>query len=412
MCTSATTMDHGVANGLANGIAHGIANGIANGKNGMLLTGRNGVVSNGAANGKVTNGRTYRVYEVEEVEKHATIDDCWVIHQNNVYDVTGFLDTHPGGGDLILSYAGSDITHVLCDEGIHKHTSCAYNLLRDYHIGRVNRPQSNVEGEGAQEEGARECDMDMEGWNEDTVDWSRGLVFQVYKYGENYMKWVHSPVNRDLKLFDSNFIEFFSKTKWYMIPLVWIPVVIFCSFLACNHISTTMHTLYPTKDVNNENFLALGTFCVLFLAGIPLWTLMEYVLHRYLFHLEPNGNSPVMITIHFFFHGQHHKVPFDKDRLVFPPVAAGVFALMFWRVFNFILPGGIGASLCCGGMLGYIGYDLIHYYMHHGTPVKGSFMHDLKHYHVLHHFHDHNTGFGISTRFWDYPFNTVNKKLL
>lgn len=345
------------------------------------------------------NGATYRTFEVEEVRQHDTIDDCWVIHQNNVYNVTNFLDTHPGGGDLILSHAGEDITDILCDEGIHKHSSCAYNLLRDYKIGKLS----------VSEDVTDELPNELQGFKEELVDWNRGMVFQVYKFGHDYMQWVHSPVNRDLKLFDSDFIEFFSKTKWYMIPVVWIPVVILCSLYSLRELSWTVKDYC---DFGSCNFLAFLTFVLLFSLGVPLWTFMEYILHRYLFHLEPDGDSPVMITIHFFFHGQHHKVPFDKERLVFPPVAAGCFAIIFWRVFNFMLPGGVGSSLFCGGMLGYVGYDLIHYYMHHGTPTKGSYLHEMKHYHVLHHFNDHNTGFGISTKFWDFPFQTVNKKLL
>lgn len=357
-------------------------------------------MENGFANGK-TNGTTYRTFEIEDVKLHSSVDDCWVTHQNNVYNVTNFLDTHPGGADLILSHAGSDITDVLNDENVHKHSACAYNLLEEYHIGKLRK-----------NDGTDNNEVDTKnlcGFKEDIVDWNKGMVFQVHKFGEDYLKWVHSPVNKNLRLFDSDFVEFFSKTKWYVIPIVWIPIVVLCSVVSVGELTLTMRRFY---DNDGSNFFALLSFLILFFAGVPIWTLMEYILHRYLFHLEPDGDSPMLITIHFFFHGQHHKVPFDKNRLVFPPVAAGCFAFAFWRLFNFCLPGGIGNSLMCGGILGYVGYDLIHYYMHHGSPRKGSYLHKLKHYHVLHHFNDPNTGFGISTRFWDFPFNTVNKKLL
>jgi len=354
-------------------------------------------MENGFANGK--NGRTLRTFEIEDVEKHTSADDCWMIHENNVYDVTDFMETHPGGSDMLLSHAGSDVTDVLTDEDVHKHSECAYNLLKEYHIGKLREKEGTVDL----------VRKNMVGFKEDLVDWNKGMVFQVYRFGKDYLKWVHSPVNKNLKLFDSDFVEFFSKTKWWVIPIVWIPVVLLSSIYSFGQLNTTLRKVW---NYDGSNFIAVFSFISLFSIGIPLWTLMEYILHRYLFHLEPDGDSPVLITIHFFFHGQHHKVPFDKDRLVFPPVAAGCFAYAFWRMFNFCLPGGVGSSLFCGGILGYVGYDLLHYYMHHGSPEKGTYMHEMKHYHVLHHFNDPNTGFGISTKFWDFPFQTVNKKLL
>ncbi|KAH3768818.1 hypothetical protein DPMN_170034 [Dreissena polymorpha] len=59
-------------------------------------------------------------------------------------------------------------------------------------------------------------------------------------------------------------------------------------------------------------------FPVLFFTGFLLWTLDEYVLHRWLFHRKPPTNSKFLITLHFLFHGQHHKVRprFFKDSIL------------------------------------------------------------------------------------------------
>jgi len=43
-----------------------------------------------------------------EVANHATVDDCWMVYKNNVYDVTKFINLHPGGPNYILDYAGGD----------------------------------------------------------------------------------------------------------------------------------------------------------------------------------------------------------------------------------------------------------------------------------------------------------------
>lgn len=48
-----------------------------------------------------------------KVAKHTSADDCWVVLYGNVYDVTEFLPSHPGGSNIILKLAGKDATFVL-----------------------------------------------------------------------------------------------------------------------------------------------------------------------------------------------------------------------------------------------------------------------------------------------------------
>ena len=85
-------------------------------------------------------------------------------------------------------------------------------------------------------------------------------------------------------------------------------------------------------------------------------------------------------------------MPFDSGRLVFPPVAAGVLASMFYYLFITCLPPAIAKSVFAGGLLGYIMYDMMHYYLHHGSPTPGGYLHQLKKYHVSHHFEDQQKG--------------------
>lgn len=54
---------------------------------------------------------------------------------------------------------------------------------------------------------------------------------------------------------------------------------------------------------------------ILFLTGVLLWSLAEYIIHRWVFHLRPPHWSRVLITLHFLFHGQHHKV--EKTKHIF-----------------------------------------------------------------------------------------------
>ena len=60
-----------------------------------------------------------------------------------------------------------------------------------------------------------------------------------------------------------------------------------------------------------------------------------------------------------------------------------------------------------GFMLGYIFYDEIHYATHH-APMKFGWWQKVKHHHVLHHYHDPDKGFGVSSPLWDVVFGTLD----
>ncbi len=47
-----------------------------------------------------------------EIGDHNSAEDCWVVIKRQVYDITKFLDEHPGGKDIILEYAGKDATEA------------------------------------------------------------------------------------------------------------------------------------------------------------------------------------------------------------------------------------------------------------------------------------------------------------
>ena len=51
-----------------------------------------------------------KTFTREEVKRHSSEKDCWIIIDSEVFDVTKFADMHPGGAQVLLDYAGQDVT--------------------------------------------------------------------------------------------------------------------------------------------------------------------------------------------------------------------------------------------------------------------------------------------------------------
>ncbi|CAH0380519.1 unnamed protein product [Bemisia tabaci] len=55
-------------------------------------------------------GHHLREISMRQVERHNKIDDCWIILYDKIYDITFFINKHPGGAEVMLEYAGRDAT--------------------------------------------------------------------------------------------------------------------------------------------------------------------------------------------------------------------------------------------------------------------------------------------------------------
>ena len=189
------------------------------------------------------------------------------------------------------------------------------------------------------------------------------------------------------RMFESDFLDFFSRTHPAAVPIVFVPVTLALCFRSVAHAGVTP-----------------GATLALLLGGIVFWSLAEYWLHRTFFHWVPRGAWGE--RMHFLVHGVHHTWPKDKYRLVMPPaVSIGVFFLSV-GTFRALL----GPALCwgfeAGFVIGYMTYDLTHYYIHHYNP-RSQYGLLLKKHHMLHHFKDHDSRFGVSSRVWDHVFGTL-----
>jgi sterol desaturase/sphingolipid hydroxylase (fatty acid hydroxylase superfamily) len=143
---------------------------------------------------------------------------------------------------------------------------------------------------------------------------------------------------------------------------------------------------------------------LLFLVGFVSWTLIEYLLHRFVFHFHPT--TELGQRVHFLVHGIHHDYPNDSKRLVMPPMLsaplASVFFVLFYALFGFYF----GLDLFAGMITGYLIYDMMHYALHH-ISLDNPMFKDLKEHHMIHHFQDPEHGFGVSSKMWDYIFRTT-----
>ncbi|ALC41660.1 Cyt-b5, partial [Drosophila busckii] len=69
-----------------------------------------------------------------EVAKHNTNKDTWLLIHNNIYDVTAFLNEHPGGEEVLIEQAGKDATENFEDVG---HSNDARDMMKKYKIGEL-----------------------------------------------------------------------------------------------------------------------------------------------------------------------------------------------------------------------------------------------------------------------------------
>ncbi len=141
-------------------------------------------------------------------------------------------------------------------------------------------------------------------------------------------------------------------------------------------------------------------------AGYALWTLFEYWLHRVIFHFEPENGLGA--RLHWIIHGVHHDHPNDPLRLVMPPAVSVPLAALVFGVLYLIFGAHYAPAIGAGFFIGYLVYDMTHYYLHHFRP-QGRLARMLRERHMRHHFQDDTRGFGISAPYWDEVFGTSSR---
>lgn len=143
-------------------------------------------------------------------------------------------------------------------------------------------------------------------------------------------------------------------------------------------------------------------------AGVLVWTLIEYLLHRFLLHYRPQ--APALLALVEKLHLGHHRDPRDEAKITVPvfaslPIAGGLLAL-----FRLISGSGeMAALLLVGSITGYLYYEMVHFWIHCG-PRRGRWLRQQLANHLFHHFTDQHRCFGVTTALWDRLLGTHRVK--
>ncbi|MBW0562908.1 hypothetical protein O181_102623 [Austropuccinia psidii MF-1] len=344
-----------------------------------------------------------RIFLPQDLQNHKLPNDCWVSFQSKVYDISSFLADHPGGQDILLEYAGKDLGQSMQDSNHHLHSQSAYEILEEFQIGILGNPETILDPNLVIDDDFKPTATDTKNdfARNQFLDLSKPLIPQMWncKFSKNfYLQQVHQPrhLSRPARLFGPWYLEMFTRTSWYVVPLIWLPITV----------ALFARSLQQHLDLGQTLSIAWSKSLLCFFVGNLIWTLLEYSLHRFLFHIDDFlPDRPFFLLLHFLLHGVHHYLPMDRLRLVMPPILFATLSHPFTRLGYFLFSPAYANAIISGSFAFYVIYDCMHYALHHTQLPKH--IKDMKIYHMAHHFKDADLGFGVTSKIWDYAFGTV-----
>jgi dihydroceramide fatty acyl 2-hydroxylase len=150
--------------------------------------------------------------------------------------------------------------------------------------------------------------------------------------------------------------------------------------------------------------LSGGGIFLLLVSGLLSWGLVEYALHRFIFHYAARSESGRKIV--YAAHLSHHEDPGATDRLftslrMSVPIAAAYWLLAWaaagsWRAASYLFIGLVAGYFC---------YEWLHFQAHHGRPRLRPLRY-LRKYHLLHHHRTPGLRFGVTSPLFDLAFGT------
>jgi len=195
-----------------------------------------------------------------------------------------------------------------------------------------------------------------------------------------------APQKGEIRLFENGLLERLSKISPVTVLAVYLPLIIFAA--------------WKSFSIG----IPAGTFAFLFFAGLAVWSLFEYLFHRYVFHFTPRGR--IQERISFLFHGVHHQYPNDKKRLVMPIALSLSIGIILFALSKPLFGDWVWAY-AAGFAVGYLAYDMTHYSIHHFRHPQAKWFKSLWKSHLDHHYRDSSKGYGVSSSIWDRVFGSL-----
>lgn len=137
-----------------------------------------------------------------------------------------------------------------------------------------------------------------------------------------------------------------------------------------------------------------------FAVGVLLWTLLEYGMHRFLFHWHTE-NLNLEKLLHKL-HLGHHGDPRNRDQILVRPIYSVPISILFLGALYFGLRDFfLATGVLCGIWIGFLYYEYVHYRVHLSSSTRGFLGYQRKR-HFYHHFVDDKNCFGVTSPLWDF----------
>ncbi|CAN6807479.1 unnamed protein product [Brassica oleracea] len=281
-----------------------------------------------------------------------------------------------------------------------------------------------------------------------TVDHNKPLVFQVGHLGESYEEWVHQPIvtKEGPRFFHSDFWEvhkflspflFSNRQCQQASDLHYLDTLAMETVLdpykmvgdSCNlvascdlvHLQVSKYGpfAYRNRPIDSAGNIYLDVYRI-YSSPVPFPHQDQELLGKHgalsssrMSSQAPNGppstrlssccNSGFMLSCKHFFDHHHLHYPHHKIKAL---TRLFILCDQFWNLVKLFATPSTTPALFGGGMLGYVMYDVTHYYLHHAQPTR-AVTKNLKKYHLNHHFRIQDKGFGITSSLWDIVFGTL-----
>lgn len=195
--------------------------------------------------------------------------------------------------------------------------------------------------------------------------------------------------HESVRVFQNPILERFTHVHPITPLVLWVPVI-----------SWLLWHAFAIYDLSLFSVIWVG------LLGVFVWTLTEYLLHRFVFHYPAKNRYSKRFV--YLLHGLHHDDPVDPTRLVMPPIPGILIASVLFLFFRLFLGPVWVEPFFAFFLMGYLWYDYTHYATHHFTP-RTSWGRMVKQHHMQHHYVSMKLRFGVSTPFWDHVFGTMRE---